>query len=169
VGLVRGVVGITPTSKILLLFSNISLSPASMWLNISYSSGSDVSHQFEFATFFDALYCSKLQISNRPDTNHVSVVQLSGHLAGIVIGVVAITSTIALATQLILRGRWFRRHGYPTARAFLPPGVNIQSEIPDQSEKLLSRMLRSFHAGLMAIIIRLRGEQTPVLDDRQWA
>jgi hypothetical protein len=89
-----------------------------MWLNISYSSGSDVSHQFEFATFFDALYCSKLQISNRPDTNHVSVVQLSGHLAGIVIGVVAITSTIALATQLILRGRWFRRHGYPTARAF---------------------------------------------------
>ncbi len=87
--------------------------------------GSDVSHQFEFATFFDALYCSKLQISNRPDTNHVSVVQLSGHLAGIVIGVVAITSTIALATQLILRGRWFRRHGYPSELSFEPAVASL--------------------------------------------
>jgi len=100
------------------------------------------------------------------NTNHPSVVQSSGHLAGIVIAVVAITPTIALATYLILRGRWFKKHGYPTARAFSPPGVNIQSERPDLSEKLLSRMLRSFHAGLMAVIIRLKGEQTRVLDDR---
>jgi hypothetical protein len=98
------------------------------------------------------------------NTNHPSVVQSSGHLAGIVIAVVAITPTIALATYLILRGRWFKKHGYPTARALSPPGVNIQSERPDLSEKLLSRMLRSFQAGLMAVIIRLKGEQTRVLD-----
>lgn len=52
------------------------------------------------------------------NTNHLSVVQSSGHLSGIVIGVVAITPTIALATYLILRGRWFKKHGYPSEMSF---------------------------------------------------
>lgn len=61
---------------------------------------------------------------NREDTNpalkkvHLSVVQSSGHLADIVIAVVAITYTIALATHLILRGRWFRKHDYPSEMSF---------------------------------------------------
>ncbi len=73
---------------------------------------------------FDGVFDNFSDFVNREDTNHVantnqlSVVQSSGHLAGIVIAVVAITPTIALATYLILRGRWFKKHGYPSEMSF---------------------------------------------------